>query len=76
MSARPAQPNIYAPIGTSLSGDPSPTHSGSSTPASLEFSDGRLPENSVERDMSKVVERVALLGEADEGAVIVEGEDK
>lgn len=76
MSARPAQPNIYAPIRTSLSGYPSPTHSGSSTPASLEFSDGRLPENNVERDMSKVVERVALLGEADEGAVIVEGEDK
>ncbi|OWZ59371.1 MFS transporter, SP family, solute carrier family 2 (myo-inositol transporter), member 13 [Cryptococcus neoformans c8] len=76
MSARPAQPNIYAPIRTSLSGYPSPTHSGSSTPASLEFSDGRLPENNVERDMSKVVERVTLLGEADEGAVIVEGEDK
>ncbi|KIR40788.1 MFS transporter, SP family, solute carrier family 2 (myo-inositol transporter), member 13 [Cryptococcus deuterogattii 99/473] len=76
MSAGPAQPNFYAPIRTSLGGYPSPIHSGSSTPASLEFADGRLPERNVERDMSKLVERVAHLGEVDEGAIIVEGEDK
>lgn len=76
MSAGPAQPNFYAPIRTSLGGYPSPIHSGSSTPASLEFADGRLPERNVERDMSKLVERVAHLGEVDEGVIIVEGEDK
>lgn len=42
----------------------------------LEFFDGWLLESNVERDMSKVVERVVFLGEVDDGVVIVEGEDK
>ncbi|WVQ82390.1 hypothetical protein IAT38_004518 [Cryptococcus sp. DSM 104549] len=78
MSGQPAQPNIYAPIRTSLGSLPA---SGTSTPASLEYAAGEYGtrptdnDQATGEDLNKVAERVAHLGEVDEGAVIVEGED-
>ncbi|WVQ77169.1 hypothetical protein IAR50_006852 [Cryptococcus sp. DSM 104548] len=63
MSSQPAQQNIYVPVRTSLSRE--------STPRSRHFPE----EDGLEDDLHKVADRVAHLGEVDEGAVIVEGED-
>ncbi|TYJ55725.1 hypothetical protein B9479_003633 [Cryptococcus floricola] len=76
MTTQPAQSNIYAPVPTSFSHDPA---SGTSTPASRDFVDElsarNEDEDGLEEDLDKVAERVAHLGEVDEGAVVVEGED-